>query len=92
MAEKVSCKSCNHIRFDWRHFPFSIGSKYAWRCNRSKTQAKTEFDPVNGRNIIQKSVLKLCVSARDTYGECGIDAVLWEPKRKKDFLIYLKRI
>lgn len=92
MAATVSCKSCEHIRFDWSHFPFSIGSVYAWRCDRAKTKQETVLDPVNGRNIIEKPVRKLCVSARDAYGECGKDAVLWEPRRKKDFLIYLKRI
>lgn len=92
MAGTISCKSCDHIRFDWSHFPFSIGSRYAWRCNRLKTQEEIILNPVNGRNVIQKPVRKLCVSARDAYGECGANAVLWVPKRKKDFLVYLKRL
>ena len=92
MDNIVSCRSCSYIRFDWSHFPFSIGSQYAWKCDRVKTQEEIVLDPVYGRQIVEKPQRKLCVSARSKYGECGINAVLWEPKQKRDFLVYLKRI
>lgn len=92
MSDTIACKSCKHIRFDWTHFPFSLFSAYAWRCDRIRSEEQVVMDPVFGRKTIEKSERKLCVAARGKYGECGAEATLWEPKRRKDFLVYLKRI
>lgn len=92
MDETVSCRSCRHSRFDWRQFPFTIFSPYAWRCDRIRTEEQTVIDPVYGKKIVEKSERKLCVSARSKYGECGAEAIQWEPRSKRDFFVYLKRI
>lgn len=92
MDEPVSCKSCRHSRFDWRQFPMTMFSPYAYRCDRIKTQEQTVIDPVFGKKTVEKPERKLCVSARGKYGECGESATMWEPRSKKDFFFYLKRI
>jgi hypothetical protein len=88
----VSCKKCRHVRRDWSHFPFSIGSPYAWACDRVMTKEEMVLDPVNGRQNYVKPKRKSCVMARSKYGECGEQGSLWEPKHKRDFLVYLKRV
>ena len=92
MDDTISCKSCRHIRFDWRQFPMTMFSPYAYRCDRIRTPTTIAIDPVFGKKVEEKSERKLCVSARSKYGECGAEAAMWEPKSKKNFFVYLKRI
>jgi len=92
MEDTVTCKQCRHIRRDWSFFPFSIGSPYAWKCSRVVTKEESEFDPISGKTKVIPARPQTCVSARSKYGECGIEGVLWEPRRQKDFFIYLKRV
>jgi len=92
MNELVSCKSCMHARYEWKNFPFNIGSPYSWQCDKVKTKEEIELDPVNGKEILKKAERKLCMSARDKFGDCGPDGKFWEPKNKKDMFKYIKRI
>lgn len=92
MEDIVSCKSCKHVRYDWKNFPFNIGSIYAWNCNRVTSKEEVEFDPVNGKELVKPSARKICMSARSEYGECKPEGKFWEPKHKKDLFKYLKRV
>lgn len=87
----VPCKSCVHVRFNWAN-PFSIGSQYAWVCNKIMSEEEIEINPIDGKEIRKKPERKLCASARGKYGDCGPEGKLWEPKKEKDFFIYLKKL
>jgi hypothetical protein len=92
MSDTVSCKKCRHIRRDWSHFPFSFGSPYAFKCNIIFSKEEKLFNPITGVNTIEKPKPLSCISARSKYGDCGIEGRLWEPKHKRDFFVYLKRV
>lgn len=92
MEDTISCKSCRHSRYDWRQFPMTIFSPYAYRCDRIKTPEQVVLDPVFGKKNVEKAERQLCVSARGKYGECGAEGLLWEPRKRRDFFVYLKRI
>jgi hypothetical protein len=92
MSDTVPCKTCRHIERDWTHFPFSFGSPYAFKCGILFTKEETNFDPITGKTSIQKPKALSCISARSKYGDCGVEGKLWEPKHKREFFVYLKRI
>jgi hypothetical protein len=92
MSETVPCKTCRHVGRDWSHFPFSFGSPYAFKCLRVMSKEEQIFDPVSGKTNLLKPKPLNCMTARSKYGECGVEGRLWEPKHKRDFLVYLKRV
>lgn len=89
---EVTCKSC---RFSFRRLidlP-QWGSGYEYRCRKGFVEEQKEFDPVKGHKTIPAHY-KSCSSMRlhrDT-DQCGAAGRWWEPKNKKDFFVYLKRI
>lgn len=91
MSDLISCKSCSHIRYDWKNFPINIGSPYAWHCDKVKTKEEVELDPVNGTEKFKKSERQSCIMARSKYGECGPEGKCWVPKHKNDIFKYIAR-
>ena len=70
------CKDCKHAMPKWR---------WTWnwieeaKCALSLSESKS-FDPVTGERKIYQSYPS-CYSQRFTYGACGADAKLWEPRK-----------
>jgi hypothetical protein len=66
--------------------------QFAYRCRKLVKEQRTEFNPVSGSKLVKREH-KLCSSARDKYNEeCGPLGKLWTPKRKQDFLVWLKKV
>lgn len=91
MSDFVTCKSCIHMRYDWKYFPFNVGNQTAWMCDKVKTKEERETDPITGKETIKPAERKMCVSARSEFGDCGREGKLWVPKREKDLFKYIKR-
>ncbi len=91
MSDQVSCQDCRHSFRPWQSFLFYSGP-YTYQCRKGIEEAKEEFEPVTGKIIVTEAKNKGCVSMRSKYGECGVEGTLWEPKKRKDFLLYLKRV
>jgi hypothetical protein len=91
MSEVVLCKDCKHSFRKWTDF---LGFYAPLRCRKSFTAESIEIDPVDGPTK-KKAHYKTCSSERmfsNMHEECGKEGKLWEPKDKKNFFVYLKRI
>ena len=92
MSEQiVLCKDCKHSFRKWT----DVLSFYApLRCRKRFFEACVEIDPVKGPTK-QKAYYRSCSSERMFSGRdeiCGKEGKLWEPRDKKGFFVYLKRI
>lgn len=87
----VLCRDCKHSFRSW----FEILTLYApLRCRKRFIQEHVEIDPVYGAKK-QRAHYRSCSSERMFLGPsevCGKEGKLWEPRDKKDFLVYLKRV
>jgi hypothetical protein len=81
-----TCKSCRHNRASWiaRHFVNSVW----WNCDIDYTPPK--YNPVDGTT--KEGYYTSCGVARGIESICGKDAQRWEPREKKDFFVFLKRV
>jgi len=98
------CRDCRHSFIpvgQWIFLPFmwlarlveDDGSdQFIYRCRKIVKEQRTEFNPVSGSKLL-KLEHKLCSFARGKYEEeCGFSGKMWMPKRKTDFLVWLKRV
>lgn len=103
-ADVPLCRDCKHSFIpvsQWPFMPFiwidriinnDDSDQWHYRCRKVVKEQRTEFNPVTGSKLL-KQEHKSCVSARDKYNElCGPTGKLWMPKRKQDFLVWLKRV
>jgi len=91
MSDKVSCKSCKYVKFNWKN-PFSWGTPFAYKCTRHLVDEIREWNPVTGTVDITEVHYENCSTNRRDYGPCGPEGKNWEPKNKKDLFKYIKRI
>lgn len=87
----VLCKDCRHSFRKWTDF---LGFYAPLRCRKSYTPESVEIDPVDGPTK-KRAHYRTCSSERmfsSMEEACGKQGKLWEPKNKKNFFIYLKRI
>lgn len=92
MTEQVKCTDCRHAFRKLTSLPI-WGSGVEWMCRREWVEETTEFDPVNGPKTVPAHYMK-CTYARAGYRDapCGREGRNWEPKDKKNFFVYLKRV
>ena len=85
MDETVLCKDCIHSFYSpwYDRFVFRDDMK----CKLNKTADNTSL--VTGK--VEKGYYRACSVTRIN-DMCGPDAKSWEPKDKKHFFVYLKRI
>ena len=92
MSDKiVLCKDCKHSFRKWTDF---LGFYAPLRCRKFYFPERIEIDPVIGPEK-KKAHYKTCSSERMFSGlnePCGKEGKLWEPKDKKNFFVYLKRV
>jgi hypothetical protein len=89
--EIVLCKDCKHSFRRWQDF---FGFYAPLRCRKSYVPDSIEVDLVGGPSPV-KAYYKTCSSERMFSSRdeiCGKQGKLWEPKDKKNFFVYLKRI
>ena len=91
MSEVVLCKDCKHSFRNWKEF---FGFYAPLRCRKVYFPESVEVDLVDGPTR-KKAYYKTCSSERlfsNTEELCGKQGKLWEPKDKKNFFVYLKRV
>lgn len=94
---KYLCKECVHSRVGIipricsRLFEFKSPDSIWYECSRNYTaKSESQLDPVNGKLVSKAKDMPSC-SAERKYGNCGIDAKYWTPKRKTDLFKYLAK-
>lgn len=94
MIDNVLCKDCVHSFINWFDYPFALLNRELFtRCKKSWIEPQNEFDPVTGNKTIPGHYRKAGLerlSLNDN--RCGPRGKYWQPKNKKLFLTYLKRI
>jgi hypothetical protein len=98
------CRDCRHsfIPVDqWFFLPLmwlarlvedNGSDQFAYRCRKVVKEQRTEFNPVSGSKLLKREHM-LCSFARGKYEEeCGFSGRLYVPKRKQDFLVWLKKV
>ena len=94
MSDSVLCKDCKHSFRKLSTITY-WGSGFEWLCKKAYVAESVEQDPVTGPKKIEAHY-KRCASVRlhdSTYkDECGKQGIWWEPKDRKNFFLYLKRI
>lgn len=92
MTDSVKCTDCRHSFRRLSSLPI-WGSGVEWLCRREWVEQKQEFDPVKGMRTVPGHYLK-CMFARGNYRDsvCGREGKNWEPREKRNFFLYLKRI
>ena len=92
MSEQtVLCKDCRHSFRSWTDVLFFYAPL---RCRKRYFPESVEVDPVHGAKK-QPAHYRSCSSERMFSGSaelCGKQGKLWEPRDKKGFFVYLKRI
>lgn len=92
MSEQVVfCKDCKHSFRSWKEILFGYAPL---RCRKILRPAGVKIDPVAGTKK-HKAFYETCNIERSWSSEnylCGKNGKLWEPKDKKNFFIYLKRV
>lgn len=90
----VTCKTCRHSFRKLSDFP-QWGMGHEYRCKKVWIEDHNEFDPVIGPTTV-KGYYKRCNLVRlheaKYNNDCGKEGLWWEPKSKKNFFLYLKRI
>lgn len=89
---EVTCKTCKHAFRKLTSLPL-WGSGTEWRCRREWQEEQREFDPIKGARIVPGHYIS-CINARANYRDspCGREGRNWEPKDRRNFFVYLKRI
>jgi len=94
MSDNVLCKECKHSFRRFSSIPY-WGSGYEWLCKKAYVPESIEHDPVTGPKKVEAHY-KRCSLVRlhnTSYNnECGKEGVWWEPRERKNFFLYLKRI
>ena len=85
---EVLCKDCTHSQTHW--FNRLISNSYAFKCTLPENWRPPIWDPVVGTT--DTGFFYGCHTARRDSKVCGPDARQWQPREKKHFLTYLKRI
>lgn len=91
MSEIVLCKDCRHSFRKWTDF---FGFYAPLRCRKVYFPESIQIDPVKGP-AKQKAHYRTCSSERMFSRNdelCGKQGKLWEPKDKKNFFVFLKRV
>lgn len=91
MNDVVLCKDCKH---SFRKLTDILTFYAPLRCRKRYIDDHIEVDLVGGPAKV-KAYYKACSSERMFSGRdevCGKEGKLWEPKNKKGFFVYLKRI
>lgn len=91
MDDYVTCKSCQHVRYDWKYFPFNLGNQTSWMCDKVRTKEEVETNPITGKQFVKPPERRMCVVARGEYGDCGHEGKFWTPKHKRDIFKYIAR-
>ena len=97
VIEQVLCKDCVHSYIRWQDYPFALSDRSLYTyCKRSYMEPTNEFDPVIGNKTIPGGYRLARVERMSMYSNnkerCGSEGKYWQPKDKKNFLLYIKRI
>lgn len=84
---QITCQNCTHNRASWLERTFKV-STWSWTCDLSYTPP--EYNVVDGTTRAGR--YDSCSVVRVKKAVCGPDATAWQPRNKKDFFTYLKRI
>ena len=92
MDTTVKCIDCRHAFRKLSSLPI-WGSGVEWMCRRAFVGSALEYNPVKGYETIPAHYQR-CSLARGSFQDsaCGKEGRNWEPKQKKNFFTYLKRI
>lgn len=88
--EVVLCKDCRH---SFRLIKEILFGYAPLRCRKVFHPAGIKMDPVTGPKKT-KAFYEDCSVQRSWAGDnpCGKEGKLWEPKEKKNFFVYLRRV
>lgn len=81
---QVFCKDCRYSQNQWWNFSGS----YNYKCLKSIQDERV--DRVTGK--VDPKFVNACSTARIIGQACGPEGTLWEPKDKKDFFVFLRRV
>ena len=82
--DQVFCKDCRYSQNHW----WALNGKFNYKCRRSIEPEK--MDRVTGK--VDPKFINACATARIIGQPCGPEGTLWEPKAKKDFFVFLRRV
>jgi hypothetical protein len=91
MSDVVICRDCRH---SFRRLTDFLTLYAPLRCRKRYFPDTVEVDPVSGPKKV-RAHYRTCSSERMFSGRdevCGKQGTLWEPRDKKGFFVYLKRI
>jgi hypothetical protein len=88
----VLCKDCKHS-FRSLVDLTSWGTGYEYRCRRNFKDKTIDINLVTGP-VSKSAHYEMCSSSRIGHSDnvCGKRGLWWEPKHKKHYFIWLKRI
>ena len=85
----VLCKNCRYSFRTWVDILFGSSSL---KCRKAFVPEQIKIDPVYGPKKV-KAHHELCVIERlHSSDGCNKQGSNWEPKDKKNFFVYLKRV
>ena len=96
MSDNVLCKECKQSFRSFNDLVFhGFFSSFAYRCKKAFKEKEVKLDLVIG-NKTDPAHYETCNLVRlhnaDYNDSCGKEGRWWEPKDRKNFFLYLKRI